>query len=44
MGETVALEAAKLNKSVVVFVPERTIYNKCKGFYKIDSYCNCAIL
>ena len=42
MSGTVALEAAKLNKPVLVFASERTIYNKCKGFYKINSYRNCA--
>lgn len=41
MSGSVALEGAKLNKPVMIFSAERTIYRKCKGFYKIDSYKSC---
>lgn len=41
MSGTVGLEAAKFNKPVLLFAAERTVYNKCKGFYKIDSFKCC---
>lgn len=45
MSGTIALEGAKLNKPVMLFSAERTIYNKCNDFYKINSFedCQCAI-
>lgn len=41
MSGTVILEAAKLNKPVMIFSAARTIYNDISGFYKITSYKDC---
>ena len=41
MTGTVAAECVSYNKPVLVFAPNRTVYNLSKGFYNISSYEDC---